>query len=846
MSVEPTRDDGNGDPSVSPSPDRMVGDLIERIIEKLPTRTASLLRQGAVPHRLDKELLLRLAGDEEFAEDISGVLSRLSLVWHDESGTFLYHTQLRDYLRRSLAITDPAEFLATNRICYEYFIAAATHSESLDRFGNECESIYHLFQIDSPAATSQLIRRCDELAADGQWAYIEQLLRQGVELVSSLDTSSVLWLRYWQARVSLAQRFVAAAETEFEQLRTMLAQGEQADAVLAAYVAQGLGQVCVAQGRWGDGIALHRQSLKQLGRHGDVRAVASGELALGFAYWDLAEKCGGASTNQSSQDLTAHSAWDAFARLPLTAYEYLARFAGWLPHLYANSDYQDWIIFYLWRQALKWFGRAERSAERGQIENIRQEAVHMQARLDHRLGRFGQAERRYEALLAMPSVQASLYRQSRVTLGLGLVRLGQKRLAEAEPLLRDATSTLLKFRDFAHAGVGLRRLGDLYAQSGRAEDAVTSYRESIDAFIALGDDLEVTTSVVALERFTRLLGNARSSEYNATVVESVTHLAYLARFPDRLLRRFRRISLLLALPAAYFVALFFGFLGVFSLFLLEGGIVLLRAGEPFNLTIVPSVLIFGLSLVVGISTLWLQKIFYTFIGLAVVHSMGRKLGEIEQAQPDCIRVSKFGLSVSRGASEMMILEWADIQRIVPIEYRRWKTLIELFSSLQVVDKDRQSLNIPATTNHFDHLLGQTFAQTNAQVRVADFRIVRSGWMGVAILASLLISLITIFAGSLLGGELLVIQRQVAEGRHLAILWTTSVTFFFVPTAFALLPAVFLLRLAVFQTRLRISTGLRGSALSALSLWSLALCAWIIAILWILLLVNLASIAAQYR
>jgi hypothetical protein len=391
----------------------------------------------------------------------------------------------------------------------------------------------------------------------------------------------------------------------------------------------------------------------------------------------------------------------------------------------------------------------------------------------------------------------------------------------------------------------MRYLGYIYARGGQLSAAIDAYQRSINAFDAISEVLEYTTSVIALEKLTPEVSTEGDLQTRINrISQSVQKRAYVARFPDRLLRLFRRISLLVALPISFFSIFILTAFFVSVLFNLEGGVRLFLIGEPIDLAIFRSTILLTIVMIGFLAIVWLYRLIYTTIGAVVVSLLGRNLIVVEQEEPICYTVDSSRLQIQSGhlasQEQTLTIPWNEIVQVSSLDYYRWGSPIALYSTTQVILKDLSTVDIPALTNHYTdliHMIKRNVSES-AKLSTFSFSVFRSWFSIVTIVTALLISIGRVFTRELFDLPGFCLTRAVAEGRQPVPLWITSVMLFFLVSLLLLFQTGLLWRLLLHQNTIRRQSGYRSKALPASVIFVLAVLSTLLTILWAIFLYRL--------
>jgi tetratricopeptide (TPR) repeat protein len=795
----------------------------------MPPWVANATRLGAIPHWFDKELLGRLVGNDVDLDQVLTHLRRLSFVRQDARGHFRYHDQVRDYLREWWRQERVDQYEVANRSALAYFRALSEAATGVVRPIYEREMVYDLLGVDEAQGLEYLSVQFEDASGRYQLDLAEQSVSVVAELKDTLTEGGRSWLRYFEARLNLVYRRGDAGEATFQDLAD-----HAPDPVLQAVARWSLGEIRVNQQHWSQATGLYRASLDSLQRERALMYGARVMLAFGDAYRNLADSSGGFHAESAELPGAANRFLHIFQHLPFLVYEWLVRRVSFLPNWYFGTNYQNWIIAYLLIEARRWHRRAERQLRKiGDLQGLA-EARSSLAELEHQLGRWSRARRRYALLLKTDEVIGSLYRTARVRMGQGRAFLDEGVLTKAEAALSEAVETFRRFNDDSSTGVTAALRGRLYATLDRPGEAVSAYAESAQSFRAAEDHLAHTRIVGALEDLAQRSTLLEEQKQQVdVVVAQATERHYITRFPDALLRWFRRLALWGALPLTYVFAFVVGLGLTLSLTIIEGELRLMRTGANVQTTITDAVVLAVFATSPILLTLWFYRFIYSLMGIAVAHFLGRQLVPIERDQPSRFVADATGLThrdISRGVSQT--LAWSDVSALASVDYRQRRRPIGLISSMLVAASSGMTVAVDAITAGYEHLKQDIARHVDCQRQSLDFVLFDGRWT----LASVAISLaFALYLGSVVSGD--VTYQNEHTGQEVLLSWS-YIMIYFVPTLFLVFSAEVLWRLVGHRASVQSTFKYRAGAVPAWLLWLAAIVCTAITALWIVVLTTI--------
>lgn len=803
-------------------PQAAIRRAVEDLLASISSPTADAIRLGAIPHWVDEQLLGQLTGDEGEATRAATYLRRFRFVRQDAQGHFHYQAKVRDYLLAWWREERPDSYRAANRSALDYFRALADAAPDVERPVYERQVLYHMLVVDERAGLRYLGDHFEEARERYQLGQAEGLVAQAAQLEDILTDHGRMWVRYFTARLDLIYRRDEGGEATFQDLAD-----HAPEPVLRALAGWSLGQIRVNQGRWSQAIQLYRASLDSLQRERAARESSRVMLALGDAYRDLADSLGGFQAEREGSPGRASRFLYALQHLPFLAYQWLVRHLSFLPNWYFGTNYQDWIIAYLLMQATSWYRRAERDLEElGDRQGLAGARLSL-AELEHQVGRWSRARRRYAALREAQEIQGSLYRTARVQLGQGRAYVDEGDLIQAEPLLTGSLETFRRFRDQRSMGVAANLLGGVYADLGRPAEATQAYLESARAFEAVGDRLARTRVAWKLEDLAQ-----RSAPPAEQALPSLVERLYITRFPDTLLRWFRRLALLGALPLTYVLTFAVGLGLILSLVIIEGELVFWLIGADVQTTVDDALILAVFATLPVPVVFWLYRLIYSLLGVTFVRYLGRRLIPIERDQPSYLVTDATGLTrhdASRGTSRTVA--WSDVSLMASVDYYLWRQSIQLISGTALVAGPGTMMVYAITAGYTHlkqdlarHLAGQ---RADAPQRRLDFVILDSRWVLSVVGACLAFALSLVVTGR-------TAARVTADSGAQVIPPLTSFLAFFVPTLLLVFPAVVLWRMVGHQMTIRRRLRYRVRTIPVWVLWLAAAVCSLLAVLWVLL------------
>jgi hypothetical protein len=242
-------------------------------------------------------------------------------------------------------------------------------------------------------------------------------------------------------------------------------------------------------------------------------------------------------------------------------------------------------------------------------------------------------------------------------------------------------------------------------------------------------------------------------------------------------------------------------------------------------------------------TLWLYRLIYSLMGIAIVRILGRRLIPIEREQPSYIitdathltnrKTSKDAHKNASGTTGQTIT-WSEVSSCTTADFIKLRSPIDLISSTMLLLDSGKVVVLDAITAGYAHLKrdiarrlkasGSAAQQPNLTFVVFDWR-----WI-LGITAGCLGFSAYCFFTHGLSGEYGTLQGTAQVGIVLAPLLLS-----FLPTLVLVAPAVILWRTVFHRVRLQKALKYQVQTIPSWLLWLVASLITVIAMLWILLI-----------
>ncbi len=749
----------------------LLAQIVDGLLQDMPDAVSTAVLVSAVPRWFDEALLSRLIENSVTPETVIETLMDCQLVSRDDDGRFTFISGVRQILLpRARQV---ATFNNANQEASDYFIDRAKAAPAFTESIFQRESIYHQIVLGEACGIRQLLDYVEDNLSQYQNGSAQDAVNIIMELQPSLSEIGRVWQRYLQARMDWVYR---RGQLDFALLTGV-------DEPLIAALAQWhIGQIHLANDNWTQAIQACQQSRCLLEQQDEIAYVGRVMLTLGDAYLSLSQSCGGMIDAEQPDYSRFNQLLNFFQHGPFNLYRYLLTRTSWFPQRrYVGTNYQDWIITFLLRRAGDWYQQAADQFARSQAVSEQLDATIALADVELETGRPTLADKRLDGLLQTQSIRNSPYRLACVYRIKGLVQLAQKRPHLALDYLRPAANFFGQLQAKERLAATQRAIGRAYAMVNNKLQAEQAFRQSCDEYGLIGDRL--TQTQVVWQRETVVSVN------DDRLLLELPERHYISRFPATLLRRFRRLAVLWALPVSYIAGLFMAAAVLISLMIVES-IIRIPVQQVGLLAATDLViLILGILLPLPL-TLWLYRLFYTMMGVKLIHDLVAEVKPLEKEQPDRIVTSpdQFVITnVIRG--KLYKLAWTEVKALVTVDYCLWQRPIHLVSSTFVV-KEGSPILFEAITAGYHHLLVDVAERIKKDaIRSLNFRIL-GGWSTlIALLVAVLHAFFVVFVF-----EKVALTGTLEPDAVIVPLHFSSIMVVLVPTLWFLLPAVTMARL----------------------------------------------------
>jgi len=674
-----------------PAGDPDLGQAIEGLLGRLPADLVEAIRLGAIPHRVDAELLSLLRGREEGTDLLLEEMQRLGLLAETSSGWLAYHEQVRSHLLAGLQ-SQPAIYQPANLAAVVYFAGRLARPGNPNPEGDRLEYLYHQLAADEKAGLGEVRRALDGFRGGGQSGLAERLLDCAVEQQPALSQVGQEWVRYLEAQFRQPGAELGTRQRTFDELAR-----EAHDPLLCAAARRGLGEA-LAQGRqWAKGIAQLQEALRESQKLGNPLEIAKTQVSLGLVLVRVAEAAGGLRDEVPLLESPAERSFYGVEHAPLLAYRWLSRRLWVVPNLYFGSDYQNWIIVRYLYSAIRWFRRADRTLERAGTsdEGARSARTYLAIRLadlQHQIGRWSKGERGFASLAQDPGVRANPYLLGMVQLGQGRALVARGRLKPALETLRECEAVFRQYRDLNNAGTAARLTGEAWERLDNLDEARQAYLTAAEAFYATSDLLNATEALAAAQSLTeRRMASEGDPAQTVAQPARFSRQAFMERFPDgtsgSLHRFFRAFAAVVLVPLSVLLVILLALVVVLWIGAVE---MLLTPG----LMLAP----FPILLLLPLLAVWAFDAIYAVAGVFVARLL--PLEWIARQQPAYLILDEEGIGrYDQDGQLVRQVRWSEVTLTASLDRRIWRTPLTLFSRFLIGDREN-SLVVDGILNHY--------------------------------------------------------------------------------------------------------------------------------------------------
>ena len=672
--------------------------LVAEFLEVLPEAARRVVYLSAIPTAINPGLLQKITGDPQMNVDFLENLQEVYLLNKGEGDWYYFTPEVRDVLRAFWHQPGQQQvYQQTTRTVIAYFDQLARQTGPPGNSIYESEALYHRLLEDERAGLDHMAGLFEDAFDRREIGAAQKFLASLMQALPELSPLAAQHTAYYKMRID----FMLFRQTDLVQgLGSLI--GETTDPLLKARAGMLLGQVLLSRYEWKRSREVLKASLVELKRLKSWRFAARGMLALGDVYVDLVENSGGVQIGGSTDRGKVSQFLTRLLFLPFLLLGWLSRKIWFLPGwFYFGANYQDWILNYLLEMAGSWYRRARRMARKAGDSLTLENALLGDANVAVQQGRAAKARRKYFRLAALPGIRSSTYRMAQIHYGQGLVALLNHWPIDAHLELQMALDICESFADEASLGKVAFALGRTYLQLGDQEAAAWAFLLSFRTFAGTKDALSQTQASWELELLVEKKQVGPETERQIReALPLLEEKQFVARFPTDLLRRFRNLAFLVALPISYLLGLLIALLTTIALITIEQSVQVLSKTGSLTQTDLFFLMVGLLPIVMNF---WIVQLVYAAIGQAWVVLVGHlslnSLGE----QPDRIFLGPEAVAVdSPGLREPIRIRWDEIREIVSADYRLYQRTIYLFSRLGIVGSGK-SIIIDGITSGYSQI-----------------------------------------------------------------------------------------------------------------------------------------------
>ncbi len=687
-----------------------VGDLVvatvQQVLAEAGPRQAEVLRRCAIPHWFDVDVLRILREREDGNEAKLEHLVSYSFVRPLDEGRFTYHDEVRQLLLKEWRDSRPDELRALNARLADYFqdrALASAPNRSLPKNipfmtlsaaptgeWEICarESIYHRLQADQEVGLRALRAEFDNVESAHRLADAEALLQMTRDV--PLDIHGQRVITYLRARAERAALRLEQAEHLLEQVLEQLHGSTLSDQRLLAEVGMTLGEVLAETGKWVRAITLYEQSLAFFQGAQLRYEAAMTMLRIGEAYQEIGLNTGGWHVAALPQN----PLWNALGRLwwwvlalPFSLLIRLSpRMRDALPLPGILASYQNWLLVWTYRTALRWYADARAAFEAQGEDGGMLLAEQRTAQIRLIFGYPQQSLELLDTLLRRPAAE-DRYTRAWIQRDRANALLELDDQAGAQMLLDDAQVAFREVGDIRREAGVLAVASRLDVQMGRVDEALREYRDCLARYRELHFSAAREQALYDLRAWRRRIGPGALADRIGVLLAAEPEKRYVSRFP----RSQRPMLQALSLSAVPLLLL------LMALAQLVSPSVRLELIGPLAIQLVYYDPLRALVVLLVLPLLY--SAVYTLMGLVVIFLV--PLDRLGREQPDYLitapeAITRYG---ERG-QRVQRLEWPAVQRWVGLDRRLWVLPLPLFSSTRLAQTGEEDVGIDGITSWY--------------------------------------------------------------------------------------------------------------------------------------------------
>ena len=732
--------------NIDPQPD--FGQVVDTLLKRLPVEQVQAIRLGAIPHRFNTELLSVLSGATTDTDTLLEIMHRLGFLVETRSGWFAYHDHLRNhllvYMQGQLVV-----YRRANARAAEYFHDRLAQKSNPDQDSDLLEYLYHQLASDETIGLLELRRYFNNFRQTNQSGLIRQLIDYANEQRPVLSQAGQDWLRYLDAQLNQAGPELDVIRY-FQELATTAS-----DPFLRAAARRSLGEALIFRQQWVASVKELQTALSAFQDLGIPLEVASTQTLLGTVFVSLAEASGGLRDETPSMESRKEKWLYYLQHAPFLVYRWFSRRCNLVPNLYFGDDYQNWIIVRYMYSAIRWFQRADRTLDRGDEHDKDARSIaraHVRIRLadlSQRIGRWSQAERRFEELEQNPVIRTSPYLQALVQLGRGNALLMRGKLSPAIELLRESQKIFQQYRDLENVAQTGRLIGHVYVRLGEIKEATEFYQEALEDFYRTNDLLNATETLgIVQSLIEQFPGDDGDDIYADDLSKQFPRQAYMGRFPGLFHRFFRGFATFLVLPLTYLLVLILAFTQTLWTGMAEMLVVTIFRDAATRLALlVDLATALPFLFLLPLLAVWTYQAIYAIVGALVSRVLPAYLLTLHQPIYFIIDQQSLQYYDQEGKS-IDYLQWSEAICTASLDRCIWRYPLTLFSRF-LVSNGEKTIIADGIINRYSQFKHQVIEHLSTQPKpvrqyLFNFSLLDKRWFSAALATTFLLVLISFF------------------------------------------------------------------------------------------------------
>ncbi|MEM8533714.1 MAG: hypothetical protein AAGF95_22920, partial [Chloroflexota bacterium] len=540
-----------------------------------------------------------------------------------------------------------------------------------------------------------------------------------------LDDHSQCWVLYLRARLDYAALRLDEAHQALEDIL----EEQHLDSLLRAKAEQTLGEVLAETGQWVQAIDLYLKSYDYFRTNNLPHDEAKVMLLLGRAYQDMGASTGHWRVPHYVENPFWRSLgqlWYRMVSLPFVVLVFFLRRTTWsLPKPTYLALYQNWLLVWMYRNALSWYDRS-RSAFRRLDDDAG--VLDAEQQIAEILLIFGHTDDAWTLLneLSLRPAAEDPYRQAWIESIRAMVLLERGDIDGSQSLLADALIRFQEVGDLRREAAVLALQSQTAERAGQIELALDGYHSSLIRYRELRYIPARELVLHNLREWQQRVGSGSVAARIGVIIDAEPEKRYVARFPRSRLLLLRTLAILMV-PLTLF-AIFSPLL----LPILQSSTSVLGSSRVGQL--LPTSLDWFYNPWYVLAFLVVLILFYSCayaLGALAVISFIPTIGALEREQPDYFVTTAKGIGRYdfRGRLAQWV-RWDEIAHVINTDRKLWRHPFLLFSSLFIETRDGRDMEIDGITTWYTSLqkdIQHHLAQfdSRAEYRDLGFTFVRS-------------------------------------------------------------------------------------------------------------------------